>query len=118
MMEKTATEYFAIVKWWTGLKREDKLFAFMSFVILSLSTVCVKQYGEIKMLNNDKYIDVIECEKRGSAKAASDIMIERKRTDSIVTAEREQCEIEKQNFFKERTTVIKTGTQKIENELK
>ena len=114
-MENTSVN---VVKWWTTLKPTDKLFAFMAFVIVALCTVCIKQYGEYKRLNEARYVDVIECEKRGAARAASDIFIERKRADSSIAAERKQCEIDKQNFIRERTPFIKNRTQKIENALK
>lgn len=120
-MEKLPTDYFAVVKWWTSLKIQDKLLAYLLAGIIALATTCFRLYSSKERLQATKDIVErenlnarIECEQR----VGYFVTIERRRCDSVIEAHDTQCELEKQEFLKERTTYIKTRTQKIENALK
>ena len=121
MMEKVPTDYFAVVKWWTGLKIQDKLLAYLLAGIIALGTTCFRLYSSKERLQSLKDIVErenvtarIECEQR----VGFYVTLERRRCDSVIEAHDAQCELEKQQFLKERTPYIKTRTQKIENALK
>ena len=113
-MEKIPTDYFAVVKWWTALKITDKLLAYLLTGIIALATTCFRIYSAKEKLQNDNLNARVECEQR----VAYSVTLERRRCDSVITAHDAQCELEKQQFLKERTPYIKTRTQKIENALK
>lgn len=114
-MEKA---YFSIVKWWTSQKPTDKLFAFMLFVIIGLATTNIKIYGQNATLQETKYIDMQECERRALIQSELKADKALKRSDSLRIEDKKQCETEIQNLFEQRTPHIKSRTQKIENALR
>lgn len=113
-MEKIPTDYFAVFKWWTSLKIQDKLLAYLLAGIIAVSTTCFRIYSAKEELQKNNLDARIECEQR----VGYSVTLERRRCDSVINAHDAQCELEKQQFLKERTLYIKTRTQKIESALK
>lgn len=104
---------FAIVKWWIGLKAQDKLIAFLLSVIIAVSTVSTRLYSSNAELQRDNLAARVECEQR----VASSVQWQRNRDDSLRAQDNKDCELEKQAIYG-RVPIIEKRNEKIEKALK
>lgn len=104
---------FAIVRWWIGLKAQDKLIAFLLAVIISVSTVATRLYSTNSELQRENLAARVECEQR----LASSVQWQRNRDDSLNAIDARNWEIEKQEIYN-RVDIIKKRNDKLQKAIK
>ena len=104
---------FAIVRWWIGLKAQDKLIAFLLSVVIALTTSLINVLGTNGILQEKNLNRTIECEQR----VASSVAWQRNRDDSLRDNDNKNCELEKQDIYN-RVGIIKQRNDKIQKAIK
>ena len=104
---------FAIVKWWTSQKPQDKLLVFLLACIISVSTVAIRLYSSNSELQKENLAARVEAEQRNTFS----LQTQRNRDDSLRAEDRKVCELEKQEIYN-RVGIIKERNEKIERALK
>lgn len=107
---------FGFIRWWAGLKPTQKNLVVLMVVIFFLLTVNVYQYADLarkqaekSALEKENLYYAKDCEKR----VAAVTIVERNRSDSLITIERNKIEM-----FYNRTPILKERNNNIENALK
>ena len=101
-------EGFAIVRWWIGLKAQDKLIAFLLSVIIALATVSTRLYSYNTELQRENLFGRVEAEQRNS----NSLQTQRNRDDSLRAEDNKECELEKQQIY-DRVNIVKQRNENI-----
>ena len=104
---------FAIVKWWTSQKLQDKFLVFLVACIIFLTAVSVRLYSSNTDLHTENLSKRVEAEQRNT----SSLQSQRNRDDSLRAEDKKLCELEKQEIYN-RVGIIRERNDKIEKALK
>ena len=106
--------FFTILKWWVDQRKQDKIFVLLIFIIATFGLVSFRLYGQKEAIQQRRFEDMRQYEMIADQKAEKAL----KRSDSLRTADRIDCQNDYQNLLNDKESKTILRTQKISKALK